>query len=110
MIDLMKRLAEMPAGPITETAEIERLLAGCWDDLRGDYGGMEGYKLLGRMEDGVWNPPVLTFVIERHAGTVNGSTRAELQHWAVNLDEGTSILTRSTHRQLDEMASRMGRK
>jgi hypothetical protein len=91
-MDGLKRiLSAMEPGAIAETAEVERLLAGCWDDLGGvDEGGMQGYKLLNRMEDVVWRPPVLSFVIERHGGTVMGSTRAELQHWSVDVDERTT--------------------
>jgi hypothetical protein len=59
-------------GPISNTGELERLLAACWDELTGDDGGMEAYKLLNRMEDVAWNPPLLTFVIERHGGTARG--------------------------------------
>src|SRR5713101_1397585 len=41
-----------------------------------------------RLEDLEWNPPVLSFVIERHGGTVKGSTRGKLQLWQVNLEKG----------------------
>jgi hypothetical protein len=75
-------LATLPPGPISDPAALERLLAACWDEFTGDYGGMEGYKLLGRMEDVTWGPPVLSFSVERHGGTVMGSSRAELQGWS----------------------------
>ena len=39
---------------------------------------------LGRMEKVEWQPPYLTFSIERHGATVKGSTRAELQNWQVD--------------------------
>src|SRR4051812_47015376 len=101
MDNLKKHLAKFTPGRISETEEIESLLAPCWDDLDGsDEGGMDGDKLLGRMEKVVWSPPVLTFVIERHGGTVNGSTRAELQHWTVDLDAGTAEIAESKTRQL----------
>src|SRR4051812_8749544 len=75
---------------ITDTTALECLLAACWPELGGDHGGMEGCKLLGRMEDVVWNPPQLTFSVERHGGTVQGSTRAELQRWTVDVERGTA--------------------
>jgi hypothetical protein len=59
--------------------ELVNLLAAAWDDLsiaRGS--GMEPDKLYDRMEKVHWEPPLLLFVIERHGGTVQGSTRAEL--------------------------------
>ncbi len=41
---------------------------------------------LGRMEDVRWEPPVLSFRIERHGAMGVGSTRAELQNWRVDFD------------------------
>jgi hypothetical protein len=64
-------------GPVAEVAATERLLATCWDDLVGDDGGTDGYKLLNRTEDLAWEPPTLSFCIERHGDTVMGSSRAE---------------------------------
>ena len=59
------------------------------------------------MEDVIWTPPKLTFAIERHGGTVMASTRAELQHWEVDLETKTAILTKTGHRQLRPMAKRI---
>lgn len=36
-----------------------------------------------------------------------GSTRAELQHWEVNLDDRTASITKTGHRQLVSMAPRI---
>jgi hypothetical protein len=41
---LRAHLAHIQPGQITDTTDLERLLAACWDELTGDYGGMEGYK------------------------------------------------------------------
>ena len=68
---------------------------------------MAGHKLIGRMEHVEWHPPLLTFVIERHGGTVLGSTRAELQRWTVDLDRKTATCERTGHRQLSPMAKRV---
>jgi hypothetical protein len=105
---LKNQLAGLGNGPISDSTEVERLLAGSWHELAGsNKGGMEGYKLNGRMENVVWNPPILKFVVERHGGTTLGSTRAELQHWEVNLDAGTAEITKTGHRQLKTMAARV---
>lgn len=88
---LRKYLKRIPEGEITNTVELEELLAECWDEFVGDHGGMEPQKLLGRMEDVLWRPPILGFVIERHGGTVMGSSRAELQHWTVDVEHKTAI-------------------
>ncbi len=42
----------------------------------------------------------ITFQLERHGGTVNGSTRAHLHTWQVNLTKKTATITRHGHRQL----------
>lgn len=68
---------------------------------------MEGYKLIDRVEKVIWEPPFLVFVIERHGGTVCGSTRAELQHWSVDLDEMTAEITKVGYRQLYPLVPRI---
>ena len=45
--------------------------------------------------------------LERHGGTVLGSTRAEVQHWEVDPRAATARVVRSTHRQLHPMAARL---
>jgi hypothetical protein len=64
-------------------------------------------KVTGRMEDVEWALPILTFVIERHGGTVLGSSRAELQQWRLDIDRGTRTLVTSHHRQLKPMRPRL---
>ena len=107
MNSLVTYLATIPPGPIPDPGDLERRLAACWHEFRGDDGGMTGQKLLGRMEEVVWEPPILTFKIERHGGTVHGSSRAELQHWEVNLRQETAIIVKHGHRQLKPMAQRI---
>jgi hypothetical protein len=100
-------LAATPPGPIPATTELERLLAAAWNEFTGDDGGMEPYKLLGRIEDVAWNPPLLTFTIERHGGTVMGSTRATLQDWALDLATMTARCVEARHRQVRPMHPRL---
>ena len=83
MDQLCNYLERIPLGEIKNTTELEKALAGCWDDFTGDSGGMTPSKLHDRMEEVFWEPPILDFVIERHGGTVMGSTRAELQYWTI---------------------------
>ena len=91
---LKEFLSDLHSGPIhSPSPHLEPLLASCWGEFSGDDGGMMGDKLIGRMEAVEWNPPLLTFVIERHGGTVMGSTRAELQHWEVNIDNTTVLVS-----------------
>ena len=107
MNSLRTILATIQPGQVDDTTDLERVLAASWDEFTGDDGGMAGHKLLARMEDVTWNPPVLRFVIERHGGTVLGSTRAELQHWEVNVEKKTAVIVKHGHRQLEPMADRI---
>jgi hypothetical protein len=101
MEKLQARMALYPAGPMEDTEELDDVLASYWHELDGsDEGGMEGRKLKGRMEATEWNPPLLTFNIERHGATVNGSVYAEVQHWSVNVDTGEASLKGSRRRQV----------
>lgn len=104
---LQTYLANLPPGPSADTGELERLLAACWHDLASTCGGMEGWKLLGRMEAVAWNPPLLTFTVERHGGTVLGSTRATLQEWAVDMDVLTARCVEGRSRQVRPMQRRL---
>jgi len=96
---LQHHCATLPPGPVADIPTLERLLAAVWDELSGDDGGMEAHKL-SRMENPIWNPPVLTFRIERHGGTVLGSSRAEVQEWTVDLERLTASVKVARHRQV----------
>ena len=75
-----------PPGPIQDTRTLSQLLAACWDDLEGGrVHGMNAGKLR-RLEKAQWKPPTLEFLIERHGGTMMGSTRAELQLWEIHIE------------------------
>jgi hypothetical protein len=108
MEELTYYLNTLDPGPVEMTTHLERLfLAKVWGDLVGDQGGVIGHKLLGRMEHVVWNPPILTFDIERHGRTVRGSTRGELQRWTVDLARQTATCRSTGHRQMSPMAKRV---
>jgi hypothetical protein len=98
--------AALPPGPVADAPALERLLAAAWGDLARDDGGMEGYKLFNRMEAVAWNSPVLSFRIERHGGAMLGSTRAEVQHWHVDVEKQTATLGKVGWRQRRPMAAR----
>jgi len=97
---LREYLLALPLGPIEDATKCEVLLADAWLELDTDYGGLSGRKLIGRMEDVKWNPPLLSFTIERHGATKYGSSRAELQDWDVDVDEGTASFGSTRYRQL----------
>jgi len=101
---LLDHLGAIPAGKIADGDELDSLLADCWGELDGASAeGMKPDKLLGRMEDISWDPPELSFTIERHGGTSRGSSRAEMQHWNVNIQARSATCSTDGHRQLGPM-------
>ncbi len=101
---LQHYLAEIPPGAVSEASPIEQLLAAAWDKFEGsDQGGMAAYKLLGRTEKTQWNPPVLTFDVERHGAAALGSTLAEIQSWTIDTATGMASVATKGHRQVHRM-------
>lgn len=104
---LHQRLGEMDPGPVAASSGIDSLLSDCWNLFEGsDFQSTTAYKLDGRMEDIYWTPPVLSFRIERHGGTVLGSTRAEMHRWEVNIDTMQAHWSQGGHRQLYTQAKK----
>ena len=88
-----------------QRGEVDSLLSGCWDDLKGSKdGGMATYKLNGRVENVEWAPPILSFNIVRHGGTVLGSSRGEIQQWNIDLNRGTAACETIGHKQIHPSA------
>ena len=105
MTDAIRRLREIlketPVGPLRDSSAVRALLNEAWDDLAGSEFENTTAEKLRRMEDLEWEPPNLTFLIERHGGTVMGSTRGSLHRWTVNLDRTTAQCDQtSSYRQL----------
>jgi hypothetical protein len=99
--ELQRYLETLPPGPIRDVAAVESLLIACWDTLpESREGGMAAHKLRDRLEQVEWDPPHLRFTIERHGGTVLGSTRAALQRWEIDVQTGNAGCDESGHRQL----------
>lgn len=94
-------------GPLADTGGLIARLARAWPDLAGSGGEAMEPRRLGRLVDPEWLPPVLTFVVERHGGTVRGSTRADRQRWTVDLDAGTAVPATIGYRQLRPRAARL---
>lgn len=87
--------------------ELIRHLAESWDHLAGTSDQKTFAGKLDRAEELAWSPPCVTFTLERHGGTVQGSTRADLHHWEVNVDTGTARIARTGARQLVKQAKRL---
>ncbi|MDZ7839629.1 MAG: hypothetical protein U5R46_02235 [Gammaproteobacteria bacterium] len=85
---LRQHLMSLPNGEVANVGVVEGLLSDAWHELGlSREGGMTADKLVGRMENVHWDPPELSFEIERHGGTVMGSSRAEIQDWTVDVNE-----------------------
>lgn len=100
--ELREYLARVDPGSVVGSAELKRLLATAWDAFEGsDVGAMAGDKLLTReLEDAAWEPPELSFTIERHGGAAQGSSRAERQRWVLDLARRTASMDSVGWRQL----------
>ncbi|HJY53352.1 MAG TPA: hypothetical protein VKD89_04950 [Candidatus Udaeobacter sp.] len=63
-IPLKNFLSKLRPGPLHDTTALEELLKQVWESIHGsDSGGLQGYKLTGRLEKVQWQPPYLTFSI-----------------------------------------------
>ena len=98
-------LGALPVGAVAPNELID-VLADAWDRLDRDDTKMEAVKL-DRLEAPRWDGSVLTFSVERHGWTALGSTRAEVQTWAVDPVAASARIVGRTHRQLHAMAPRL---
>lgn len=96
---LIHYLSHTAPGEIADTGAVEHLLEECWEELDGSAAlGMVGHKLLGRMENAIWCPPMLRFAIERHVAC--GSTHVILERWRVDLHRNTAGIEKTEPRKL----------
>jgi hypothetical protein len=105
-------LSGVPAGEIPASIkdELLKLVGAGWQELSGsDDTSMDAWKILrGEGPEKItWNPPCLSFVIDRHGGTALGSTRAERQQWTLNLESLTADPLQIGFRQLRRNAPKL---
>ena len=110
--NLSRVLNGVPAGaiPASISDELFRYVVASWNEFSGSrITKMDALKIL--RDDGpaevTWYPPRLSFVIERHGGTVLGSTRAEKQQWTMNLEKRTADQMQIGHHQLHPNAPKL---
>ena len=98
---LRRFLYSCSPGKIADVAALQRLLKPVWDCLDGsDEDAMAEHKLH-RLEDPHWDPPILSFTVERHGGTVKASVYAELQMWTVDVEKAEASCQVNGKRQVD---------
>lgn len=96
--------------PPVHQAQVIGYLTQVWEDLPGsDEQSTTSWKL-SRAEHLRWEHPNLYLTLERHGRTVNGSSRAELHQWIVNVESGVAVLSKRGIRQLRPMAKRFDAK
>lgn len=100
-------LKELPTGEIQDSDAVCSLLQDCWDLLEGSHDEKTFSTKIQRAEGMSWNPPILSFALERHGGTVNGSSRADLHYWYVDVEQGTASIETGKYRQLRPELPRM---
>jgi hypothetical protein len=83
------------------------LLSDCWKALAGGTETNMRAEKLWRIEEPSWAPPILEFSIERHGQTVNGSSRATVYRWSVDLDTCKAGIVGEKRRQLYAMDKRL---
>jgi hypothetical protein len=88
--ELRRYLKSLAPGKVERKPYLVELLAACWGQIPGS--GLEGMTKdkLARIESVEWAPPKLFFIIERHGGTVMGSTRGALHCWTIDVDTWTA--------------------
>jgi hypothetical protein len=105
---LASTLTASPVGPISDEGTVRSLLYDAWDDLLiSNHGGFNKDKHIYRAVNLTWNPPYLTFDVERHGGFVQGSSRADIQSWSVDIQANSATNTSSRSKQMRPASPRM---
>lgn len=107
-LDTLRHLLhQLPPGEVSGSDAVRAALADAWSSLAGNRTeGTDASKLV-RMEELRWEPPCLVFRLERHGGTVNGISRAEVHEWRVDVERGAASVHVVGHRQLRRMQPRL---
>jgi hypothetical protein len=106
MKPLRSLLATVRPGRISDDG-CTRILAElslCWESIPGCDAESTTAEKLRRAEDVCWNPPILSFKLERHGGIVRGSSRASLHCWEVDTMQPEARIIETSMRQLSPNA------
>lgn len=107
-MDYFEYLASQPPGPVDGRNNVLSLLGQCWGEFHASRNESTTAAKLLRAEDVIWDPPNLRFTLERHGGTVLGSSRADLHRWSVDLEKRTAVIDSYSRRQVRPMDARWG--
>lgn len=100
--ELISILRNIDSGLIINQSHnnVLKSLSEAWVALTGSDAQRTSSDKLYRAEALSWEKPILSFILERHGGTVNGSTRAELHRWEVDLEKLSASIVKVGYRQL----------
>lgn len=109
MKPLRDLLSTMPPGHLSDDDCLRTLteLSQCWESIPGSDVKSTTADKLRRAEEVCWTPPILSFTLERHGGTVRGSSRASLHRWEVNTEQPEARIVKTSVRQLSPKAQVM---
>jgi hypothetical protein len=105
---LRQYLDRCGVGPVEEGNETSRFLGEAWEYLEGSDAQKTTHDKLWRAKKLQWNPPILSFDLERHGQTVKGSKLASVHTWTVDLDNRTARYAQSRTRQVRPSAPPLG--
>jgi len=88
---LREVLKTIPPGPLNYNSAVVGALVAAWDSISDSDVQSTSREKMYRLEQIDWSPPILTFILERHGGTVNGSTRAALHRWTVDVSKAEAM-------------------
>lgn len=99
-------LSTMPPGHLSDDDCLRALaeLSQCWESIPGSDVKSTTADKLRRAEEVCWTPPILSFTLERHGGTVLGSSRASLHYWEVDTAQPEARIVNTSVRQLSPKA------
>jgi len=102
-------LSTMPPGYMSagDCLRILAELSQCWESIPGSDAESTTADKLCRAEALCWNPPIFSFTLERHGGTVLGSSRASLHCWEVDTVQPEARIVKTSMRQLSPKAQVM---
>ena len=94
----LQYVSSLPTGQLEKADTLISFLKPIWGSLSGSSNQSTTASKLDRMEGISWEPPLLEFILERHGGTVNGSS--------VNINNWSAAIYKEGHRQLSPTSPR----
>jgi hypothetical protein len=107
--ELRSYLSNLPEGELANEYfdDVLERVETAWLELDGSTESKMTSQKVSRARAFLWQPPCLVFAIERHGGVVQGSSRAELQTWILDLDRRLATRRVDGYRQINARDGRL---